>query len=122
MDKFYSVYGTLRHGEGANYMMSECEFVSTTTEKLNFKMVDLGSFPALIESKDKNDIVIETYKLPADGEHIENRLDLYEGYCESGTGLYDKKLIKLDSGIESFVYFMKNDRGKIIKSGDWKNK
>lgn len=122
MSKYYSVYGTLRQGERANYMLEKCEFIGESIEKLNFKMVDLGSFPALIESEGENNITIETYMLPPSHKNIEDRLDMYEGYDEAGNGLYDKKLIKLKSGIESFIYFMKNEGGVIVESGDWKNR
>lgn len=125
MSKYVSVYGTLRKGERANYMLDNCEFIGATIEKLPFIMVNLGSFPALLESEVNNQIVLETYKFPEEPNMIEARLDSYEGYQSNGNGLYDKKSITLASGIESSVYFMKRDSGydgNLIKSGDWKNK
>ena len=126
MDKYISVYGTLRKGERANYMLDKCEFVGASEEQLPFKMIDLGSYPALISSDNNNKIVIETYKLPKDSQAIEDRLDMYEGYSEDGNGLYNKKLITLKSGIESYIYYMKSEdkyyHGVLIENGDWLNR
>ena len=126
MDKYISVYGTLRQGERANYMLKDCEFIGVSEEKLPFKMVDLGSFPALMTTDENNKLIIETYKLPKDSKAIEARLDMYEGYSDDGNGLYDKKLVKLKSGIESYIYYMKSEEkmyhGELIKSGDWCNR
>jgi len=126
MDKCYSVYGTLRKGEKANYMLKECEFIGLSKELLPFKMVDLGAFPALMTSDENNELIIETYKLPQNCGHIESRLDMYEGYDNSGNGLYNKKLITLKSGIQSYIYFMNSEdklyHGIKIESGDWLNR
>lgn len=126
MSKYVSVYGTLRRGERANYMLDKCEFIDESIESLPFEMVNLGSFPALMTSEELNNLTIETYKLPDDSKNVEERLDMYEGYDESGNGLYDKKLIKLKSGIESYIYYMKSEErlyhGVKIDSGDWKNR
>ena len=125
MDKYISVYGTLRKKERANYILDKCEFIGISEEELPFKMINLGSYPALIPSDNNNKIVIETYKLPKYSKTIEDRLDMYEGYSEDGNGLYDKKLVTLKSGIESYIYYMKSEKlyhGELIISGDWKNK
>ena len=126
MNKYVSVYGTLRQGERANYMLDKCKFIGVSEEQLPFKMVNLGSYPALIPSDNNNKIVIETYKLPKDSQLIEDRLDMYEGYSEDGNGLYDKKLITLKSGIESYIYYMKSEEkyyhGELIISGNWLNR
>lgn len=126
MDKYISVYGTLRQGERANYMLNKCEFIGVSEEELPFKMVDLGSFPALMTTEENNKLTIETYKLPENSTVIEDRLDMYEGYSKNGNGLYDKKLVTLKSGIESYVYYMKSEEkyyhGELIESGDWCNR
>lgn len=123
MDKYISVYGTLRQGEGANYMLKDCEFIGESRELLPFIMVDLGSFPALMTSDESNELTIETYKLPKNNNVIEDRLDMYEGYSKDGNGLYDKKLVKLKSGIETYIYYMESEEklyhGIKIESGDW---
>ena len=123
MDKYYSVYGTLWQGERANYMLDKCEFIGVSEEELPFKMVNLGSFPALMTTEENNKLVIETYKLPKDSKAIEDRLDMYEGYSDNGNGLYDKKLVTLKSGIESYIYYMKSEEksyhGELIISGNW---
>ena len=124
MSKYISVYGTLRKGERANDMLEDCEFLGTTVEKINFKMYNCGSFPALVESQDVNEITFDTYKLPEDSEMIERRLDNYEGYREDGSGLYDKCEIELHSGLKSIIYYMIKGGSFYckdeIKSGNWK--
>jgi len=88
-EKYISVYGTLRKGERANYMLDKCEFIGVSEEELPFKMVNLGSFPALMTTDELNSLTIETYKVPDNdsGKKISERLDLYEGYSENGHGL-----------------------------------
>ena len=103
MSKYISVYGTLRKEQRANYMMDKTEFIGESEEQLPFIMVDLGSFPALLQSKENNNITIETYLIGEDDNSTENRLDQYEGY----PSFYDKIEIQLKSGIKSNVYFMK---------------
>ena len=123
---YISVYGTLRIGENANNKLKECKFISKTEENLPFKMLDLGSFPALVSSSENKTIVLETYKIPENKPYIKKNIDSYEGYHENGDGLYDKQLIKLKSGIESCIYYMKSEKklhySKEIISGDWKNR
>jgi gamma-glutamylcyclotransferase (GGCT)/AIG2-like uncharacterized protein YtfP len=112
-----SVYGTLRKGERANDMLEGSEFIGETTESIPFVMLNLGSFPALFESECNNDITLETYRV--NDVNTLKRLDRYEGY----PSLYNKRKITLKSGEKSVVYFMESEPyGKLIKSGNWKNK
>ena len=119
---YISVYGTLRKGCGAEYKMSNTDFVGASKENVNFKMLHLGGFPGLIKSEEKNEIVFETYKIKDDDDITMKILDQYEGY----PSFYDRCEVEMENlGLKSWVYYLKNSREycdkNIIKSGDWVN-
>ena len=116
---YIGVYGTLRKGQRANYMMNRTTFVGVFTEKLPFIMVDLGSFPALLDSEEPKLATFEVYDMKDDDEATLRQLDNYEGY----PAFYDRKAVTLESGMSVWFYFMKKAEtsyhGTIIEGGDW---
>lgn len=118
---YIGVYGTLRIGQRANYMMKNTTLVGTFTEELPFTMVDLGSFPALLDSEEPKKATFEVYDMQDDDAATLRQLDNYEGY----PAFYDRKAVKISNGMEVWFYFMKRSEtayhGEVIKDGDWLN-
>ena len=119
---YIGVYGTLRKGQRANYMMNKTAFVGIFVEKLPFIRVDLGSFPALLDSEELKLATFEVYDIKNDDEETLRQLDNYEGY----PAFYDRKAITLEGGMSVWFYFMKKAEtayhGIVIENGDWINK
>ena len=120
------VYGTLRP---SLYPHRRREAQGATGAKLvgNFKLWNLGVYPALVEDLKEHTIVGETFELP----NI-TMYDAYEGYIPNGKGLYDRKEveIELEDGTKTsaWTYFMHAERFKeserwaeVIESGDWQD-
>ena len=94
----------------------------------NYKLWNLGRFPAVVESQLPQRIVGETFEV----EHIAP-YDSYEGYLPNGKGLYDRKKVKIQlkdevTTLEAWVYFMHHTTfhgedgpkwAEPIESGDW---
>lgn len=116
---YIGVYGTLRKNQRANYMMNKTEFIGTFTEKLPFTMVDLGSFPALLDSEELKTATFEVYKIDDEDNTTLIKLDSYEGY----PSFYNRKTVLLKNDMEVWFYFIKKEEsayhGTIIENGDW---
>ena len=114
------VYGTLRYGHGANYMLNECEHIGTFTYE-GAEMFSLGSFPGIHLTEDKQSIIVgDLYKLG--GDNTLDRLDSYEGYLRHNpeSSLYLRKEIEIN-GIPTYIYEYngKPRTNSTISSGDW---
>lgn len=120
------VYGSLRQGMGANYMMGgEPIHVGKITDP-GFMLVNAGgAWPGVVTNAhdDRPDIVGEVYSIS--DPVILNRLDMYEGY----PGLFDKTQVEVQledgSSVECtmYVYVYDSDRewpeALVIPDGDW---
>lgn len=108
-----AVYGSLRSGMHNNLLLSSSKLMGEDKVK-GFTMLDWGSFPALIESDNTDDITIEVYSVD---DPSFARLDRLEGY----PSFYNRKIINTSHG-EAWVYFIKEgNKGNynIVESGDW---
>lgn len=119
---YIGVYGTLRKGQRANYMMNKTGFIGTFKEELPFIMVDLGSFPALLDSEEHKFAVFEVYEINDNDEATLRQLDNYEGY----PAFYDRKAVEISNGMKVWFYFMKKDEtayhGNVVVDGNWLTK
>jgi gamma-glutamylcyclotransferase (GGCT)/AIG2-like uncharacterized protein YtfP len=107
------VYGSLKRGFGNHSTMLAAGGKLVGTDAIpagHFKMVSLGSFPGLLVDQDGPRIIGEVYDvvqmLP---------LDRLEGY----PNFYDRTEITTEAGIKCFVYFLHDDDGEVIPSGEW---
>jgi gamma-glutamylcyclotransferase (GGCT)/AIG2-like uncharacterized protein YtfP len=115
------VYGSLRKGQGANYMLRGCEFVEEVRLP-GYDLFNLVWYPGIKQNVDnKEGVVGEVYRLPDDDKHTLAGLDLYEGYVEfdppSSLFLREEVLV---NGEPTFVYtYNGKNVGDKIPSGDW---
>ena len=109
------VYGTLKSGFGNHSLLSNATFLGTHNTDRAFKMLNLGSFPALIEStKCGYSIYGEVYEVDQD---TLRSLDMLEGY----PGFYNRKVITTPYG-EAWVYYLVDSDtygDDVIDSGNW---
>ena len=99
-----AVYGSLRKGMGNNRVIHGATLLSTEVVALPFEMIDLGSYPGLIRSKDVNNIVIEVYEVDAP---TYKRVEHLEGY----PSFYSRDLIETSVGAAD-IYFLDKDNGR----------
>ena len=106
------VYGTLKRGHGNHYWMPEdAELIGKDTLK-NFNIYDLGPFPAVVPEIGEY-VIGELWEV----ESLEN-LDILEGYPE----LYNRKVVKTQSGYDAWVYYMSTinfDTAKSVDGKEW---
>lgn len=93
-----AVYGSLRKGMGNHGLLKDSELLSTEVIKAKFEMVDLGSFPGLIESEEPNDILIEVWGVTPE---TYRRVEMLEGY----PSFYDRKDVTTSLG-EVGIYYL----------------
>ncbi len=112
------IYGTLRRGGSAHYMMADAKYVSAGTIK--GRLVHVNQYPGLI--RDSESIVKgELYLVSAD---LVVNLDQYEG-CNEFPPLYISKKIEvlLDSGEKlsaaTYVFQQLKKHHEEIECGDW---
>ena len=109
------VYGTLKR-EFSNHPVLQaacCEFLCEDTIPIGeFTMLDLGWFPALIESADGSEISGEVFEV----ESLEP-LDQLEGYPR----FYNRRVVTTGSGQQAWVYFIENQQRSrdVLTSGKW---
>ena len=107
-----AVYGSLRRGLHNHVLLKDSKFVQEFEELLPFEMKSLGSFPALIPSKQVHRIVFELYEVDED---TMQSLDWLEGYPSH----YNRKK---HNGY--WFYFQEKTEGiqglETVSSGDWK--
>ena len=110
------VYGTLKKGFSNHVVMESAGgklVAETTIPAKQFRMLDLGAFPALHKSKSGPAIHGEVYEC----ERLAP-LDRLEGY----PSFYDRERVELASGHTAWVYFMKDPYGREaeVADGKWK--
>ena len=98
-----AVYGSLRRGMGNHRLLETSKLLSTETIQANFRMVDMGSYPGLIESEEPNDIVIEVYEVTPDTYKRIERLESYPAF-------YDRKNVTTTEG-EVGIYYLPRNSG-----------
>ena len=107
------VYGTLLKGDYNHVLLGNSTFIGTGRTTPNFNLVDLGSFPGLING---NGIVTgEVYEV---NEDTLARLDRLEGH----PGFYNRTPITLEDGTDVETYILGTHHArdcKVIKSGSW---
>lgn len=108
------VYGTLKEGFRLHSQyLSNSEFIGSHSTKPSFSMVNLGSFPGVIEKGD-TPIQGEVWEVPRDDAFF---IDVLEGY----PSFYDKVQIDTDFGSAS-MYVLHDgylDKYPQIESGNW---
>lgn len=110
------VYGTLRRGEPNHRELGEARFVGRARTAPVYELVDLGSFPALLEGG-STAVQGELYEVD---ESWVGRLDAFEEAPE----LYDRKPVWLE-GEAALAYVMRRDvagPAPRIPSGDWRRR
>lgn len=121
MANIVAVYGSLRQGCHNQRMMEGAKFLGTCRTKKTFVMLDLGSFPGVLNRRTPGKkIVVELYEVS--DQHLA-RLDQFEGVPH----LYDRIQVETDLGpAEMYVYQLtpveareRIGRGMVVRSGDW---
>jgi gamma-glutamylaminecyclotransferase len=108
------VYGTLRAGERNHRLLEGAEFVGQARTAPCFRMVDLGSFPAIV-GDGSTPIEGEVYDVD---DAMLARLDELEGHPR----FYTRTRIELDDGSEALAYLLRPTQvvGRPpIPSGNW---
>lgn len=116
MDRIF-VYGTLRPSLYPQRTPDTLVEHATLTDK--FKMYKPAWFPCLAPSIGEYTIIGETYEIPS-----VRIFDAYEGYRQDGTGLFDRKIVRIltDGRLlqDAWVYFMKiPPDAPVVITGDW---
>lgn len=114
------VYGTLRPGHGANYMLDgKAKHVGPT--RISATMYNLGWFPGIKVSGDGQfisegpTVVGDVYEI--EGDDLSSRLDSYEGYPT----LYDRKQVTAENGETVWVYEINQQPNgdSLMPTGNW---
>lgn len=111
------VYGTLKRGEGNHGYLLTSKFLGEC--RIPGILIDLGAFPAYIESKDPETTVFGQVFEMAD-EGVGQRLDGLEGYP-----LFYNRAVKPTPLGDAWVYFLPGgsearERNRdIIENGEW---
>jgi gamma-glutamylcyclotransferase (GGCT)/AIG2-like uncharacterized protein YtfP len=101
-----AVYGSLKAGFGNHRLLSESELAFKGMTTPEFRMLDLGSYPGIVEGEFQVDV--EVYEVD---EETFSRLDRLEGY----PSFYDRKKVEvtdyddLDKKQEAWIYFLKSN-------------
>lgn len=95
------VYGSLRAGMGNHRVIEGSKKLSTETVQIPFKMIDMGSYPGLLETEENNAIVIEIYEVTPD---TYKRVERLEGY----PSFYDRKDVPTSEGMVGIYYLPKS--------------
>jgi gamma-glutamylaminecyclotransferase len=113
------VYGSLMTGGHCHYLLEAAESIGGTwrTEAAEFKMMDLGMFPACGRGGD-NRIVGQVYEV---GPALLERLDLLEGHPR----LYCRDVVRVTFGDlerDAWMYLMNVERGgRPVPGGDYRS-
>jgi gamma-glutamylaminecyclotransferase len=109
------VYGTLRRGECNHAQLGRSRFVRSVTTAPRYQLVDLGSYPALLEG---GDTAVHGELYEVDDEHLP-QLDAFEDV----PSLYERKRLELNvPGVGALGYVMRAETAgdaRVIASGDW---
>lgn len=124
-----AVYGTLRRGEGANYMFDKEGVEYAGEAHIRGKLLNIGSFPGFV-NRGKGIVVCDLYSVPTDSDThtmLLNQLDRYEGYSPDNEplSLYVRREIPVEGyDTKACLYVWNGDEQiyPVIESGDWKNR
>ncbi len=118
MSSHLFVYGTLRHGCERHETLSNQRFLGCAATIMKCRLVDCGSYPALVESTDGVSVRGELYEV--DRKCLE-KCDAVEGVLE---GLYERRLIDVASvddafvRVEAWVYFYRHSTVNLPNHGN----
>jgi gamma-glutamylaminecyclotransferase len=107
------VYGTLRRGQPNHAQMGRARFVRRATTAPRYQLVDLGSYPALLEDGETA-VHGEVYEVD---EPQLPQLDAFEDV----PSLYQRKPVEIP-GLSVLGYVMRRETAgdaRAIASGDW---
>jgi gamma-glutamylcyclotransferase (GGCT)/AIG2-like uncharacterized protein YtfP len=107
------VYGTLRQGERNHAELKGARFVREASTHPRYQLVDMGSYPALLEGG-TTAVRGELYELE---ERWLPHLDAFEDV----PALYERKLVSIP-GASALGYVMRREVAQtapVIPSGDW---
>ena len=109
------VYGTLRHGERAEYLLGTNRKMLGAVRVPGFDIYHLGSFPG-IRPNPTGTITCDLFEID---ESEVRGLDRYEG---EGS-LYIRDEVELESGDRAFIYIYNHtpQEKEKIESGEWKS-
>jgi gamma-glutamylcyclotransferase (GGCT)/AIG2-like uncharacterized protein YtfP len=109
------VYGTLRRGERNHAQMGRSRFVRSVATAPRYRLVDLGSYPALLEG---GDMAVHGELYEVDDQHLP-QLDAFEDV----PSLYERRPLELEvPGLDALGYVMRPEtagEASPIASGDW---
>lgn len=110
------VYGTLMSGEPYHHrLMEKARFLCKTKTAPSFHLVDLGTYPGLVEGGE-TPVVGELYEID---EALQTVIDRLEGHPH----LYHRTSICLEGGEEVTAYLLPRkaaQRFPVVPDGDWK--
>jgi gamma-glutamylcyclotransferase (GGCT)/AIG2-like uncharacterized protein YtfP len=126
-DAFF-VYGTLLRGESRFQILQDCGLECTLVARMFGRLVDLGSFPGLVDIGTDESMVCGDFIRVRNVEAAIERLDQVEGFRGYGRpgSLYRRALLQVDVGeahIRSawtYVLVQGGDQATLIPSGDWR--
>ena len=108
------VYGTLRRGGSNHRFLSRARFVREARSAPEYRMVDLGGFPAVVAGG-RDAIVGEVYAVDAGTLTLLDEL-------EDAPDYFRRSSLRLDDGEEVVVYLLPPGQAAgfpHISSGDW---
>lgn len=128
--KHIFVYGSLRKGEGAHKMLSDCEFVEEVRLP-GYDLYALTWFPGIVKNPDNAEGVVgELYELPDKAPvALLQTIDYYEGYFPNDLdrSLFKREVVEV-KGHPTFIYTLNKDpfetfgtSARVIRHGDWKH-
>jgi|SRR6516165_437885 len=105
--RFLFVYGTLRKGSShpmAVFLARQARFVGEG--KTRGRLLDLGSYPGMVEAASSDDWVDGDVFELIDAESTLAALDRYEG-CDRANPLYERRhtLVTLSTGVELAAWY-----------------
>ena len=112
MKKLVTVYGSLLSGLG-NWSWClkrpDCELKGEHVLEIPVRMLSLGGFPGLIETEEKNKILVETYEVPEEVYRNIERLEGYRGESNKDFNMYNKMAVETPFGpSEIYIYNSRN--------------
>lgn len=110
------VYGTLRRGEHAHYMLSQrdAKFLKECKTHSRYHLYDQGAFPGMVENElEEGGVHGELFEITRDVLRV---TDYYEGVSH---GLFRQAFIELEDGEKAIAYLVVQPCGTRIPSGRW---
>ena len=116
IDKVF-VYGTLKKGQCRESVMSQFSESVFPNEKINGTLIDVGSFPGLINSKNKvNGEIHQTEKIA----NLLETVDSIEGFLGYNASSLFTRILTLSDSNMCWTYLWNGDTNHpIIESGNW---